>query len=264
MRVIGGGTHRGALSRSLAVFLILVAIVLVAGWFAVRSDGARALIEEQVSKRLGTSVAIEKTRIGWPYVLVLENLRTPEFEAAGTAGFSAAEVRIGRDLHGWSLHLRQAIVRVMDEGDGQWVPECLARLGDLRDVHVRDIVRLTDDLRDKVSIRLTDSTLGWLNADGEELAAARDVNFRMLPVRIEKRRLHYFALDIYRTTGMAMGGSRDMHWEWLTTQELEYIELSRHDQDVYVDDERIPGSFPDTQDQDGAAVREESGNAEQG
>jgi len=239
MRVIGGGGHRGAISRFVVVVLILAVIVLVAGWFAVRSEGARGLIEEQVAKRLGTPVEIEKTRIGWPYVLVLENLRTPGFEAAGTPGFSAVEVRVGRGFRRWDLRLRQVILRVMDEGGGRWAPEYLARLGDLREVRAPDVVRATDGIRDKVEIRLTDSTLGWLDAEGAEVASVRDVNFSMLPVRIENRRLHYFSLDVYRATGVALGEGRDMHWEWLTTQELEYIELSSGSQAAQEEDVEI-------------------------
>lgn len=251
MRVIGGG-HGAAISRFSAVVLILLASILTTGWFAVRSEGARDLIEEQVSKRLGAPVAIERTRIGWPYVLVLEDLRTPDFEAAGTPGFSVAEVRIGRGIKRWDLRLRQVMVRVMDEGGGKWSPEYLARLGDLRDVRARDVVRVTDGFRDKVVIRLTDSTLGWLDAEGAEVASARDVNFRMLPVRIEDRRLHYFALDVYRATGVALGDGRDMHWEWLTTQELEYIELSSDTQEVQEEDHEASAPV------DAAAVPSES------
>jgi hypothetical protein len=243
MRVIGGGVHRGAFSRFLITTAVLAAILLIAGWFAARSEGGRELIESQLAKRLGMPVAIERTRIGWPYELVLENLRTPGFEAAGSAGFSAAEVRIGLGIRRWKLRLRQVIVRVMDEGDGQWAPGCLGRLGDLRDMRARDIVRATDGIRDRVSIRLTDSALGWLDAEGNEVASARDVNFRMLPVRIEKRRLHYFALDVYRATGVALGATRDMHWEWLTTQELEYIELSRGSQALREEAEQAPDSI---------------------
>ena len=246
MRIIGGGVHRGAISRFLIVVLILAIIVLVSGWFAARSEGGRDLIESQLAKRLGMPVAIERTHIGWPYVLVLENIRTPEFAAAGTAGFSAAEVRIGPGVGRWNLKLRQVIVRVMDEGDGQWKPACLSRLGDLRDVRARDVVRATDGIRDKVSIRLADSTLGWLDAEGNEIASARDVNFRMLPVRIEKRRLHYFALDVYRATGVALGDARDMHWEWLTTQELEYIELSRGSRETREEPETTSSPISDT------------------
>ncbi len=240
MRVIGEGVRRGAVGSCVVVILILTAIVLVSGWFAGRSDGMRGLIEEHIAKRLGVPVAIESTRIGWPYVLVLENLRTPGFEAAGTAGFSAAEVRIG--IKGWrrrDLRLRQVIVRVMDEGDGQWAPACLARLGELRDAHARDVVRVTEGLRERFTIRLTDSALAWLGADGQEIASVRNVGFRMLPVRIEKRRLHYFALDVQRASGVALGAAHDMHWEWLTTQELAYIELSRGSRERRADQDAI-------------------------
>jgi hypothetical protein len=93
-----------------------------------------------------------------------------------------------------------------------------------------------------VRLRLLDSSIAWLDVDGREVASVRGVEFRMLPVRIEERRLHYFSLDIYQAVGIALAGGRDMRWEWLTTQELEYIELSsasQHPPDVYGEEDSV-------------------------
>lgn len=227
MRVIAAGQRGGGLSRLLAMGIILVAIVLIAVWFGVRSEGGRSLIESQLSKRLGVTVSAERTYIGWPYVLVLENIRTEGFSAAGTPGFSVAEVRLGRGVRYWRLVLRQAIVRVQEVEDTVWKPSFLSRLAALRHSDARDLVRLTDDFRDTVRLQVRDLTLGWLNAEGVETAAVRGVDFRLEPVRVAERRMHYFALDIHRATGIALGCGRDMRWEWLTTHELDYIELTK-------------------------------------
>jgi hypothetical protein len=242
MRVVSNGRRRGAISRIMTVILILVIIVLTAIWFGVRSEGGRELIESRLSTQLGIPVSIEKTRIGLPYVLVLENVRTAEFEAAGTAGFSVAEVRLGRRLLSWDLRLRQLMVRLQEDGTGGWLPASLMRLGDLKQAGTRDVVRMSDGIRDKVRLRLLDSSIAWLDVDGREVASVRGVEFRMLPVRIEERRLHYFSLDIYQAVGIALAGGRDMRWEWLTTQELEYIELSsasQHPPDVYGEEDSV-------------------------
>ena len=228
MRVVSSGRRRGGLSRAFVIVVILIVIILTAIWFGVRSEGGRNLIESHLSKRLGLPVSVENTRIGLPYVLVLENIRTAEFEAAGTGGFSVAEARAGLRLFpwGWHLRLRQVMVRLKRDGESGWTPICLVRLGDLQQAGTRDIVRMTDGIRERVSLRVLDSTLAWLDADGHEIGSVRDVDFRMLPVRIEERRLHYFSLNIYDATGVAIASGRDLRYEWLTTQELEYIELS--------------------------------------
>jgi hypothetical protein len=247
MRVIASGRRCGAVSRLLVVGLILVVIVMIAGWFAVRSDGGRDLIETHLSKRLGAKVSVGRSRIGWPYVLVLEEVRTPGFEAAGTPGFSIEELRLGRRLRHWRLQLRQAIARVQEGGNARWEPACLSRLADLRDAGARDVVRLTEGVRDSMRIELTNCSLSWLDADGNETASVRNVDFSVLPVRIRKRRLHYFELDIYQGIGVALAPGRDVHREWLTTQEMEYIELSGAD--ASGDDCEPPADVPADEDE---------------
>ncbi len=258
MRVVSGGYRSGGFSRFVALILILLAIVLVASWFAVRSEGGRNLIESQLSKRLGLPISVEATRIGWPYVLVLENLRTLDFAAAGTPGFSAAEVRVGCAVRTWrpsyTLRLRQVIARIQEDQDGCVTPLCLAPLADLTRASLQDVVRMTSKLRDQhAKIYVRDSSLGWLDASGVEIAAIRDVDFRMIPVRIEARQIHYFLLNIKRASGVRLAEGRDLQWEWLTTQEFAYIELSSHvDQDGAHDPDDDAVS-PDILESDGKA-----------
>jgi hypothetical protein len=232
MRVVTSGGRSGTIFRFLVISFILLVIILTAGWFAVRSDGCRDLIESQLSKQLGLKVTIEQSRIGWPYVLVLENVRTPDFEAAGTPGFSVVEVRLGRRLREWSLILRQPILRVKEETPGSWEPAALARLADLNNARIADLVRATDGVRSKSRLKLRGGALAWLNADGAEIAGVRDVDFTLLPVRLGERRLHYYNLNIYRADGIALAQGRDLHWEWLTTRELEVIEIARESESV--------------------------------
>jgi len=225
MKVLAGEKKSGFISRFLTITFILVFILLVAVWFGARTDGGRDIAESKLSKHFGVDVSIESMRIGFPYVLVMENLRTLGFEAAGTAGFSVSEVELGRGFRYWNLHLKQLIVRVQDDGDGNWKPDSIARLGDLKNAEIIDMVHLTDSLRKKVRLRMVKSNMGWLDVDGVELATARDIDFKMLPVRIDDRRMHYYVLDIYNADGIALESGRDMHWEWLTTPKTDYIEL---------------------------------------
>ncbi len=245
MKVLSGEKKSGVISRFLVITSVLVFIVMVALWFGARTDGGRELAESKLSNHFGMKVSIESMKIGFPYVLVMENLRTPGFEAAGSAGFSVTEVKLG--LRGWkkySLHLKQLIVRVQDDGDGNWKPDSIARLGDLKNAEIIDMVHLTDGLRKKVRLRIVNSNLGWLDVDGVEVAVARDVDFRMLPVKIDDRKMHYYVLDIYNADGIALDSGRNMHWEWLTTPKTDYIELpgsGENDERGTMNDERGVG-----------------------
>jgi hypothetical protein len=164
-------------------------------------------------------------KIGWPYTLVLENVRTKGFEAAGTAGFSAAEVKLGRGWQYWHLTLSQLIVRVKQDDKSIWQPLSLARLGDLKDSSLIKIVLLTSDLRNSVRLNITNSNMEWLQHDGLLLADARDIDFCLQPAKVGKRQLHYYFLSIYSYSGLALGQGRELHREWLTTSGVDYIEL---------------------------------------
>lgn len=225
MKVLSGDRKRGAVSRFFAVTLLLLFILMVAIWFGARTDGGRDIAESKLTGYFGVDVSIESMKIGFPYVLVMENVRTAEFEGAGTPGFSVAEVKLWRGLKYWSLHLKQLIVRVKDDGAGNWKPDSLARLGDLKGAGIVDVVKATDSIRNKVRLRVENSDVGWLNEKGVELAVARDVDFRMLPVQIDDRKMHYYYLDIYKAEGLALVAGGNTHWEWLTTPKTDFIEL---------------------------------------
>ena len=225
MRVLSGDRKKGVISRFVKTVLFLAVVLMATLWFAARTEGGRGFVESELSKRLGIKVTIESMRIGWPYVLVMDNLRTPEFEAAGTAGFSVVEARLGRSLQYWNIRLKQSIVRIKKDEEGSWKPGSAARLGDLKDAGIIDIVKLTDGLRKRVRLRVTKSNVEWLDRDGAVTAFARDVDFRMLPAYIDDRKFHYYVLNIYNSSGISLDSGRDMHWEWLTTAEVDYIEL---------------------------------------
>jgi len=229
MRVLSGDRKKGFISGFIVWMTVLVVIVMVALWFAARSERGRVFVESNISKRLGMKVSIESMHIGLPYVLVVENLRTAEFEAAGTPGFSAAEVRLWRGFNYWNIKLKQLIMRLKDDEKGSWTPVQFVRLGDLKDADIPDIVRLTEDIRKKVRLRISNSNIEWLNESGAVIASAVNVDFRMLPVHIDERKMHYYLLNIYNASGITLNEGRDMHWEWLTTPKTDYIELPGRD-----------------------------------
>ena len=53
---------------------IILAIFLGAFWFVARTEGWTSLTEEWLEKRLGMELNVGRTKIGFPYVLVAENV----------------------------------------------------------------------------------------------------------------------------------------------------------------------------------------------
>lgn len=227
MRVIAN--RRGSrFSGGLLLLVFVVIVVLVTGWFLARTEGVRKLLAERLTDRLGVAVTIGESRIGWPYALVLRDVSTADFAAAGTPGVAVGEVRIARRLFTWQVTLRHIALRVQQDEAGVWTPLVAARIADLRQASAMDLVRLTAPLRQRVRLRVYAGSLDWLDADGRTEASLRDVNFRMEPVTLpEQRDMTYYSLAIYAASGGALGNARDLAWAWLTSDDLAYVELER-------------------------------------
>jgi hypothetical protein len=205
--------------------LFIIVLVLVTGWFMSRTDGARKYVEGRLSSRFGQEVSIGRMYIGWPYKLVLADVRTSEFEAAGTEGFSVGDASLSRGIHFWKLAVNEAVVRIKADGKDGWKPARMAELGDLKDARVQDIVRITADMRKKLELRVSSSDISWLENDGVEMAYVRGVDFKMLPLNLDGRQMYYYHLGISRASGLVELNGRNIVREWLTTASDDYIEL---------------------------------------
>lgn len=227
MRVIAN--RRGARFSGMLLLLgFIVLIVLVTGWFVTRTQGMRKLLAEQLSTRLGVAVTIADSRIGWPYELVLRDVATTDFAAAGTPGFAVGELRIARRLFTWQVTLRHVRLRVQRDDAGVWTPLVAARIADLRQASATDIVRVTEPVRPCLRLRVSDGSLDWLDAEGRTEASLRGLQFRMEPVELPERHdMTYYSLGIYAASGGAFGNARDLSWTWLTSDDMAYVELAR-------------------------------------
>lgn len=227
MRVIAN--RRGArFSGGLLLLAFVVIVVLVTGWFLARTEGVRKLLAEKLSDRMGIAVTIGESRIGWPYELVLRDVATADFAAAGTPGVAVGEARIARRLFSWQVTLRHVALRVQQDEAGVWMPLVAARIADLRQASAMDLVRLTEPVRQRLRLRVSEGSLDWLDADGRTEASLRDVRFRMEPVTLpDQRDMTYYRLQVYAASGGALGNARDLEWAWLTSDQLAYVELER-------------------------------------
>jgi hypothetical protein len=221
--------RRGArLSGGLFLLAFVLAVVLATVWFVARTDGVRELLEKRISDRIGVAVSIGESAIGWPYELVLRDVSTAGFAAAGTPGFSTGEIRVGRRLFSWKVVLRHVALRVQQDESGIWQPLAAARIADLRQASAMDIIRLTEPLRGHYDLKIMDGMIDWLDADGRTDGALRDLSFVMQPITLpEKRKMSYYGLKIYAASGGVLGNAKDLSWVWLTSDDMPYVELER-------------------------------------
>jgi hypothetical protein len=213
--------------RALVTLVVLVAVVLVTGVFLVRSDGGREFIEGRVSRWLGEDVRIERTRVAWPYVIVLEKLQTTGLTAGG-AGCKALEVRLGMHLSGsWHMRIHRAMLNLAPGTKGDWQPAAFAWLGDLPWRDVSEISRLSAGIRERGSFEITDSAVHWLSSNGVPVATASGLSFSMQPADVPGWRMTHYRLGVRRWIGPADRDVRDVEREWLAAQGVDYVEIRK-------------------------------------
>ncbi len=225
MKIIS--TRRGGFLRGwLTLILVLALIAAVSGWFIARTQGFKGMLETQLSERMGVPVRIEKSYIGWPYVLVLRGVEAED----DAMQLHVRTARLGRRLRQWTLDIRGARVifspAVLEDGFYRY-PATLVRIADLRDAGAMDIMRATADLQLRWRLSVHDADLFWQDTDGEIDGGVRQLQFNMQPVRLPSGTFIYYRLAYPGRAEYAFGSMRDLDWEWLTRGGDHYIELER-------------------------------------
>ncbi len=224
LRMTGEG-RGGGLRRALQVWLVVLILLLVTGAIVVRLDGGRKLICGFLEKRFGAPVEIGHSRIAWPYDLVLENIRV-EFHETGS--LSVAELRFG--LGGAAarrLVLHNPELVLLRDERGTWAPQIFSALGTLPAGSFHDITELTKPWRNRISLRVTDGALRWMDHSGEIMTEVNGLRFAVRPVKLLNR--EYFAYEwgayvIRDSSGLSAG---DPYCLWLAGAYNDYIELER-------------------------------------
>jgi hypothetical protein len=205
--------------------VVLIAIVLAALAFAVRTRGGRALLTDYLSDRTGLPLELAGARIALPYDLVAEGVALRTNDAAG-GGLRLSELRVGLTA-GLRLRvkLRGVALHLIRGEDQTWSPAALADLGTLDDV--REVADLLAGCPRGLILDVRDSTLRR-----EDRAAGREdrvegLSFRAIPVRIPGRSPWRLCELRARVVTRAPGGTgRNVVREWLCTDERRYLELT--------------------------------------
>jgi hypothetical protein len=215
----------GRVRRGFWVTVILLAIFAAAGWFVVRTAGARDLIRDWIAKRVGVEIEVKATRLVWPYDLQVEGIRSAQFEDGATPGLAIGRLRLGWRPSGRFLRLDECRVRLRNERDGSWAPAALAKLGDCLGAGVADVSAMTASFRETMRVAVRADEIVWLTANGQECVAAQGVRFAVTPVQLPGRRVFHYTLDVHRIRGAVAAGLSDLRWEWLASERMPYIEL---------------------------------------
>ncbi len=212
--------ERGSLGRFVGVLLLLVVLLLVTVFFAVRTRGGHAFVEERIERLVGLPLTIERMRIGWPYALVLEQVRSEALSGdRPVCEAQEVRVRLGWKTR-WHVTVRRAAVRLSRNRDGVWEPAFFSRLGDLVAGDPAAVSALAARFGGHVALDIVGGTVEW-----EQGGAAYDVTYRLTPVRIPGRRLDHHVLQVYSLVQPDGRRLHDLDAEWLSSATIPCLEL---------------------------------------
>ncbi|MBL7076458.1 MAG: hypothetical protein ISS31_03205 [Kiritimatiellae bacterium] len=217
----------GVVGRFLVTVLIILIVVLVTVFFAVRTRGGHEFIEERIEKHLGVDVVVDSMRIGWPYALVLEDIRTEGFDEEGDmSGFAAQEVRLGPSLRArYRVFVRRGHLRLVETEGQMWEPACFARLGELPYGDLADVTRMLPLSTGRVELEVNGARVEWFDRRNSILASAHGISYRVTPVRIPGRTMQHHNLSLYSMTRPNGARISDVAREWLSSDTIERVEL---------------------------------------
>jgi hypothetical protein len=226
MRIVGGSGSWLKMAARVAwtlVLLVLVVLVALAVW--VRFESGRDFAMRRLSAAVEMPLTAERTRIVWPYRLEAERVQSVEQASIGVPLLWIRTLRVGRSLDlGWCLE-GEALKLVLDEGlaekDGLF-SRLAAWQGDAAGLHMA-----LGRLRVKDRLRLRESSLTWLAADGQPAAFVEGLIFRLAPAKIPEYRLVSVGIDFSRAEGPGLLGSGERSWRWLSGERVPFVDLLR-------------------------------------
>ena len=219
-----GGILRRLVSFVVALAMIL-AIFMITGLFLVRTEGGHEFVQSRAEAFLGMETSVQRVRIGWPYQLVLEKVNTAGMDHK-RPGFKALEVRVAA---AWPLALRvrvhRGVINLIRQPGGSWEPETFSRLADLPFRNVSYISEMTEQLRRRIRLEMTDCSVYWMESSGQTIAGAQGMAFDVRPVSMPGGNYYHYRLAVYNMTDPNAGQFYDMEREWLASDVKPYIEL---------------------------------------
>ena len=177
---------------------------------------------------MGMPLTIQGASVGLPCDVVIANVESENYAAAGEPGFRADELRIGlRVSSRLAVAVHRGTLKLMRNEDGSWAPSRFSELGALPSRRFTDLSRLTSGLREGMALRVNDSSISWMNSEGVETCGASGVIFGLEPIRVPRRRMYYYFLSVHTLTLPEGQRAHDVEREWLASDTRECLELYR-------------------------------------
>ncbi len=229
MRVTKEPRRSGCLGRAVIVLAVIVVIAMITGIFVVKSDGGRGLITDWLENRLGMELTVEKTRIGFPYALVIKGVSS-EMTGPGQAPLlkvDSIRLRIG------AFPFLRASARNVDltmtvSRKGKWSPQSLALLGDVPGSELHMISHITRELRSGMTLSLSDSKITWVDSAGRKVASVTGLDFSFSPADVPGNRMYYYHLSADEAV-YPDGKKKALDAEWLSSARHDFIDLDPGD-----------------------------------
>ncbi len=227
MEIINSAEHRSGFIRSFMVPLIVIILILmISGVFLAKTDGVRQFIADKMGAKLGLKVEISSSRIGLPYVLVLEDVAGYQ---KGTTNklFSADRIIVFRDFRlRRHITIERGELTMIKGKDNDWLPHVLNRLGDVPEGNIAQLADTLDLFDKRIVLTINDSVIRWLNESGENQSSVLGLYFKMLPAYIpEHEGMKYFYL-MARTGDISGKKFQGIEKEWLASKNIPYLELT--------------------------------------
>ena len=187
----------------------------------------RELVRDRLEKRLGLELDIGRARIDWPYVLVVEKLRSKkEGPDQKTPLIEAKELHIGWGFRPrWRVQVYQGVLNIVGDADENGNPELFSRLSSLPLKGVNGIARVTKELRRHMTLDLRECSIDWLHRDGSKRASASGLSFHLRPVKLPARRMYHYDISTYNLVYIDRSRDHDIVKEWLSSDALPYVEI---------------------------------------
>ncbi len=225
--------------RTIVVTTLIVAvIVLVTGYLGMRTEVAKKWVEGYFERRTGLKVTVKNVRIGWPYDMVIEGMKSAPIKGTDYASVSADTIRLGLRFGPlFKVEVAGARIQLQTTDDDRWEPDFLARLGKLRSVE--EIAGLTARVRTHARIVLTRADIHWLNSRERRVARVDDLTFAMQPVVLHNgRRIYHCTMSAYEIVREDRSSISRMKREWFFTEANRFIEMAYEDAETKAADEK--------------------------
>lgn len=205
-------------------FLFLLVVTLVFGILVVRTAGFREIVAVKNEEWTQTRVSIQGSHMGWPCDIVLTGVAFPAQADSEKAALFIPEARAAwRPFRGLDIRLIRPSVRLIQAEPGVYLPEALARIGDLRNAH--DVSDWLAPLKGRAALRIEQASLEVVSPAGERLRRLDSISLSVSPVALPHRSAVHFDLSAGPMQGPE-GGYLQVRQEWLSCGESNRAEIA--------------------------------------